>query len=94
MRRHDARTGRDLRRFPPTDYSLHATAGTITSFEHERATAPRPSLRDFRKISADFLAAETPRDYIAETAVLALVAGIAAWPIISMLIVLAQTARG
>jgi hypothetical protein len=40
------------------------------------------------------MAAETHRDYMAEAALFALVAGLAAWPIISMLIVLAQTARG
>ena len=40
------------------------------------------------------MAAETQREYIAEAVVLALITGIVAWSIISMLIVLAQTARG
>jgi len=40
------------------------------------------------------MAAETRREYVAEIAVLALVTGLVAWSIISMLIVLAQTARG
>ena len=93
-RRHDDRARHDLRRFPPTDCSLQATAGTINSLEHDRAKVTRSNLRDFRKMSADFMEAETLRDYVAETAVLAVIAGIAAWPIISMLIVLAQTARG
>lgn len=45
-------------------------------------------------MSNDFFDAEARRDYIAEAALFALVTGLTAWPVISMLVVLAQTVRG
>ena len=45
-------------------------------------------------MSSDYLSRETHRGYFAEMTVFALVAGLIAWPLVSLLIVLAQTARG
>jgi hypothetical protein len=42
----------------------------------------------FRKLSSDFFGAEAGRNYIAELAVFSLIAGVSAWPIISMIVAL------
>lgn len=95
FRRHDDRTRHNVRNFPQTDYRYQASADAVAaSRQQNRARVRLSDLRDFRKISSDFMAAETRRDYVAEATLFALVTGIAAWPIISLLIVLAQTARG
>ncbi|MEQ1354643.1 MAG: hypothetical protein ABLT11_11530 [Candidatus Acidiferrum sp.] len=94
LRRHDAREQRHVRNFPQTDYHFQATAEAVATSRRSRVKAWRSDLRAFRKISSDFMAAETRRGYFAEAAVLALVSGLVAWSLISLLIVLAQTARG
>jgi hypothetical protein len=45
-------------------------------------------------MSQDLLAKEERRNYIIEMVVLGLVIALAAWPLVSLLIVLAQTANG
>ena len=45
-------------------------------------------LRMFRKLSSDFLGAEAGRNYVAELAIFSLITGVAAWPIISMIVAL------
>ncbi|HEY2801094.1 MAG TPA: hypothetical protein VGI85_10895 [Chthoniobacterales bacterium] len=50
-------------------------------------------LRAFRQIGND-LGEKTGRGYLVEILVFAAVVGLAAWPLISLLIVLAQTANG
>ena len=45
-------------------------------------------LRRFRKLSSDFFGAEAGRNYIAELVVFGLITGVAAWPIISMIVAL------
>ncbi len=60
----------------------------------EHATVGSAELRAFRKISSDFMDGETHGGSIIEMVVFALVTGVVAWPLISLLIVLAQTANG
>ena len=45
-------------------------------------------LRMFRKLSSDFFRVEAGRNYIAEFAFFSLITGVAAWPIISMIVAL------
>ena len=45
-------------------------------------------LRMFRKLSSDFLGAEAGRNYVAELAIFSLITGVAAWPIVSMIVAL------
>ena len=91
--RHDRGVGRNAQAFPRTDYYFHATAEAAdNSYGGRRKLLA--DLRAFRKISSEFMAVETHREYAAEAALFALVGAVAAWPVISMLIMLAQTAHG
>jgi hypothetical protein len=45
-------------------------------------------------MSQDLLAREDRRNYVIEMIVFGLVVALVAWPLVSLLIVLAQTARG
>ena len=47
----------------------------------------------FHKLSSEFFGAETSRDYFAELLFFILIAGIAAWPIMSMLIAVIRMIR-
>jgi hypothetical protein len=42
-------------------------------------------LRKFRKLSSEFFGTETNRDYVTELTLFAVIAGVSAWPIISMI---------
>ena len=59
----------------------------------ERPTVGNAELRAFRQMSSSLLKEESRSGFL-EMLVFALVAGVAAWPLISLVIVLAQTARG
>jgi hypothetical protein len=50
-------------------------------------------LQTFRKLSTEFFATETPRDYIAELFFFILISGIAAWPIISSMVAITRLVR-
>ncbi len=92
--RHDDRSRPHRRSFPKTDYRFQAQAEDVTAVRAHRTTAAPAELRAFRKISSDYLSEETHRGYLVEMALYALVTGLIAWPLVSLLIVLAQTARG
>ncbi len=95
LARHDDRAPHSpLRSFPPTDYHFHTSAEDVVAVRDERATIESAELRAFRKISIDFMDGETHRNSSIEMVVFALVTGVVAWPLISLLIVLAQTANG
>ena len=59
------------------------------------STAGRPAIKSpaFHKLSSEFFGAETSRDYVAELLFFILIAGIAAWPLISMLIAVTRMIR-
>jgi hypothetical protein len=44
----------------------------------------------FRDLSNEFLGAETTRNYVAEVLFFAIIVGVSAWPIVSMVRALAQ----
>jgi len=94
LSRHDYGVVHSPRAFPKTDYCFQATAEAVDSSRASRQRLESADLHAFRRISSEFMAAETHREYVAEAALFALVTAVAAWPVISMLIVLAQTARG
>jgi len=84
--RRDSRARRDHRNFPLTDYSYQSTAKTGGNSLTTSGNAHRIfKLRTFRKLSSDFFGTETSRDYVAELALFTLIAGVSAWPIISMI---------
>ena len=88
--RRDNRTRRSDQSFPLTDYNYHPTAETQLSFSAGRPAAKLPA---FHKLSSEFLGAERSRDYVAELLFFVLITGIAAWPVLSMLIAVTRLVR-
>jgi len=78
------------RNFPLTDYSFQATADAKSS---SSAVVPATKAPAFHKLSSEYFGAETSRDYIAELLFFILIAGIAAWPVMSMLIAVIRLIR-
>jgi hypothetical protein len=88
--RRDNRPRRGHQSFPLTDYNYHPTAETqVNSSARWRATKS-PA---FHKLSSEFLGGETSRDYVAELLFFILITGIAAWPVVSMLIAVVRMIR-
>src|SRR4030095_2247175 len=88
--RRDNRARRGHQSFPLTDYNYHPTAESqVNSSVGWRATKS-PA---FHKLSSDFLGGETSRDYVAELLFFILITGLAAWPIMSMLIAVIRLIR-
>ncbi len=59
------------------------------------SSAGRPVTKSpaFHKLSSEFFGAETSRDYVAELLFFILITGIAAWPVMSMLIAVIRLIR-
>ena len=88
--RRDNRTRRGQQSFPLTDYNYRPAAETqVNSSVGWRATKS-PA---FHKLSSEFLGGETSRDYLAELLFFILITGIAAWPVVSMLIAVIRMIR-
>lgn len=88
--RRDNRAPRSHQRFPITDYNYRPGAETQLSSVVGRPATKAPA---FHKLSSEFLGAETSRDYVAELLFFILITGIAAWPIMSMLIAVVRMIR-
>ena len=54
---------------------------------------PVIKLPAFHRLSSEFFGAETSRDYVAELLFFILITGIAAWPVVSMLIAVTRLIR-
>jgi hypothetical protein len=78
------------RNFPLTDYSFQAT---VDAKSGSSAVVPAKKAPAFHKLSSEFFGAETSRDYFAELLFFILIAGIAAWPVVSMLIAVIRLVR-
>jgi hypothetical protein len=87
---HDNRARRKHPSFPLTNYSYRPTAKNQVS---SSAGRPATKLPAFHKLSSEFFAAESSRDYIAELFFFILITGIAAWPVMSMLIAVTRLIR-
>ena len=88
--RRDNRAQRGHQSFPLTDYNYRPTA------EAEAISpAVRPATRSpaFHKLSSEFLGGETSRDYVAELLFFLLITGLAAWPVMSMLMAVIRMIR-
>ena len=88
--RRDNRARRRHQSFPLTDYNYRPTAEAEAISTADRQTIESSG---FYKLSSEFLAAETSRDYVAELSFFVLITGIAAWPIVSMLIAVVRMIR-
>jgi len=78
------------RNFPLTDYSFQAT---VDAKSGSSSVLPAKKAPAFHKLSSEFFGAETSRDYFAELLFFILIAGIAAWPVMSMLIAVIRMIR-
>ncbi len=78
------------RSFPLTDYSYQTPADAKSSSSTVLPTTKAPA---FYKLSSEFFGAETSRDYFAELLFFILLAGIAAWPIISAIVAVIRLLR-
>ena len=83
---------RKQRKFPLTDYQYQTSAVSADRAVAKGTPAAR-ELENFRKLSTEFFATETPRDYIAELFFFILISGIAAWPIISSMVAITRLVR-
>ncbi|HEX3816674.1 MAG TPA: hypothetical protein VHW03_00110 [Chthoniobacterales bacterium] len=93
--RHDARAPRQARVFPRTDFHFQVQAEEVVApARTTRPAATRDELRDFRHMTSDYLAKGTLRNRLLELTVGAVVVGLVAWSLASLLILLAQTAGG
>jgi hypothetical protein len=88
--RRDNRARRRHQSFPLTDYNYRPTAETEAISPTSRPAIKSPA---FHKLSSEFLGAETSRDYVAELLFFVLIIGIAAWPVVSMLIAVVRMIR-
>jgi len=78
------------RNFPLTDYSFQAT---VDAKSGSSAVVPAKKAPAFHKLSSEFFGAETSRDYFAELLFFIVITGLAAWPIVSMLIAVIRMIR-
>jgi hypothetical protein len=78
------------RNFPLTDYSFQAT---VDAKSGSSAVVPAKKAPAFHKLSSEFFGAETSRDYFAELLFFIVITGLAAWPIMSMLIAVIRMIR-
>ena len=78
------------RSFPLTDYNYRPTAEAEAISPAGQAAIKSPA---FHKLSSEFLGVERSRDYIAELSFFILITGIAAWPVVSMLIAVIRLMR-
>jgi hypothetical protein len=88
--RRDNRARRSHKSFPLTDYNYHPTAENQVNSSALWRTTKSPA---FHKLSSEFLGGETSRDYVAELLFFILITGIAAWPVVSMLIAVIRLIR-
>lgn len=80
--------------FPLTDYNFQSSGEACSVSGRLPGKTRRASeLRMFRKLSSDFLGAETSRDYLKEGILFSLIVAVSAWPIMSMFSALAQMVR-
>jgi hypothetical protein len=78
------------RNFRVTDYSFQAT---VEAKSGSSPVGPAKKAPAFHKLSSEFFGAETSREYIAELVFFILIAGIAAWPIISAIVAMIRMIR-
>ena len=88
--RRDNRERPSHQSFPLTEYNYRPTAEA-----EALSTAGRPAIKSpaFHKLSSEFLNGETSRDYVAELLFFIVITGLAAWPIMSMLIAVIRLIR-
>jgi hypothetical protein len=87
---HESNAPRAHSSSPLTDYNFQPTAEARTG---STVRGLEKKLRAFRILSRDFLGAEMNRSYTAELLFFALVTGVSAWPIASMIVAVTRMVR-
>jgi hypothetical protein len=93
-RQHERRDGeksscRVRANHPRIECSFHAPASEVHSAGSSRKLSRPVFAPGFRDLTKEFLGAETKRTYVAEVLFFAIIVGVSAWPIVSMVQALA-----
>lgn len=75
---------------PRIDCNFHAPASEVQSAGSSRKLSQPVFAPSFRDLSNEFLRTETKRNYVAEVFFFAIIIGVSAWPIVSMVQAMAQ----
>jgi hypothetical protein len=78
---------------PLTDYHFQASASEAPSAGSSHKLTRPVFAPGFRDLSNEFLGAETMRNYVAEVLFFAIIVGVSAWPIVSMVQAMAQLGK-
>ena len=78
--------------FPLTDYQYRSPVEA--SLANVKEAPSRHPLRAIWKLSAEFFGAEAARDFALEFVLFTVIAGLSAWPIVSMLVAVVRMIRG
>ena len=70
---------------PVTDYRYHANSADLRAANDRIRLSPPVLSPSFRDLSSEFLATEMKRDYAGEAFFFAIMVGVSAWPIVSMI---------
>lgn len=92
--RHDARHRATAPTHPQTDYHFQTATEELVATGRKLPVANAEELRAFRRIGSDYLDEKNHRGYFVETAAFLVVTGLCVWALVSLAILLAQTARG
>jgi hypothetical protein len=75
---------------PLTDYHFHAAGREVKSGGSSHKLIRPIFAPGFRDLSNEFLGTEAKRNYVAEVLFFAIIVGVSAWPIVSMVRALAE----
>ena len=75
------------------DYHFHGPAGDLRAANNRLQLAPPGLAPSFRDLSSDFLATEMKRNYVAEALFFAVMVGVSAWPMVSLVQAMAQLVK-
>jgi hypothetical protein len=78
---------------PRTDFQFHAAGSEVKSGGSSHKMSRPIFAPGFRDVSSEFLGTEAKRDYVAEAFFFAIIVGISAWPVVSMVRALAQLTK-
>jgi hypothetical protein len=78
---------------PWTDYQFQAAGGKMKSGGSSHKITRPVFAPGFRDLSNEFLGTEAKRDYVAEALFFAIIIGVSAWPVVSMVRALAQLTK-
>jgi len=95
--RHDSRAAAAAENFPQTDYDYQTTADVpvvAPSADRSESLVRAAQMRSFRQLSKRATNSGSRWESALEATVFSLIVGLVAWSLISLLVVLAQTARG